>query len=172
MEERTSMTKAQRAFEASYLGQLRKLVGSRTLISPGARAIILDEQGRLLLIQRSDNGAWGMPAGSLELQESILDCLEREVREETGLEVLEATPIALYTEPRFAFTTAFGDQIQMFALAFRVDRWQGSIVTSTDETTHARFFAFDELPIDLPALYRETLVDLEHYEQTGQFILK
>jgi len=45
-------------------------------------------------------------------------------------------------------------------------------VTSTDETTHARFFAFDELPIDLPALYRETLVDLEHYEQTGQFILK
>ncbi len=97
------MTQAQHAFEESYLGQLRKLVGSRTLISPGARAIIRDEQGRLLLIRRSDNGAWGMPAGSMELHESILDCLKREVWEETGLEVLQATPIALYTEPRFAF---------------------------------------------------------------------
>ncbi len=166
------MTKAQHSFEESYLGQLRKLVGSRMLISPGARAIIRDEQGCILLVRRSDNGAWGMPAGSLELNESILDCLKREVWEETGLEVLEATPIALYTEPRFAFHTSFGDQIQMFALAFRIDRWQGTVVTSTDETTHARFFAPDELPINLPTLYRETLADLEHYEQTGQFILK
>ncbi|HLJ32345.1 MAG TPA: hypothetical protein VKU38_01780, partial [Ktedonobacteraceae bacterium] len=59
-----------------------------------------------------------------------------------------------------------------FALAFRVDRWQGTIVTSTDETTHAGFFTPDELPMELPALYSETLADLELYEQTGQFILK
>ncbi|HZU70795.1 MAG TPA: NUDIX domain-containing protein [Ktedonobacteraceae bacterium] len=161
-----------RTFEETYLGQLRKLVGSRPLISPGARAIIRDEHGRFLLIRRRDNGIWGLPAGGLELQESILDCLKREIWEETGLEVLQATPIALYTEPRFAFTTAFGDQIQMFAVAFRVDRWQGTLVAATDETTHARFFAPDELPKDLPALYRETLADLECYEQTGQFILK
>lgn len=85
---------------------------------------------------------------------------------------MQATPIALYTEPRFAFTTAFGDHIQMFALAFRVDRWQGIIAVSTEETTHARFFAPDDLPKNLPDLYRETLTDLERYEQTGQFILK
>lgn len=71
------MTNTQRPFEESYLGQLRKLVGSQPLISPGARAIIRDEHGRFLLIRRRDNGAWGMPAGSLELQESILDCLKR-----------------------------------------------------------------------------------------------
>jgi len=161
-----------RTFEETYLGQLRTFVDSRPLISPGARAIIRDEHGRLLLIRRRDNGIWGLPAGGLELQESILDYLKREAWEETGLEVLQATPIALYTEPRFAFTTAFGDQIQMFAVAFRVDRWQGTLVASTDETTHVRFFTPDELPKDLPALYRETLADLECYEQTGQFILK
>ena len=128
--------------------------------------------GHFLLVQRSDNGSWGMPAGAMELNESILECLKREVGEETGLQVLEATPIALYTEPRFAFTTAFGDHIQMFTMVFRVDRWQGTILTSTDETTHARFFAHDELPTDLHAVYRETLADLERYEQTRQFILK
>jgi hypothetical protein len=35
------MTKTTHSFEESYLGQLRKLVGPRTLISPGARAIIV-----------------------------------------------------------------------------------------------------------------------------------
>ncbi len=172
MEEQKFTTRPHLPFEESYLGQLRKLVGSRMLISPGARAIIRDERGQILLIRRSDNGSWGMPAGSLELHESILDCLKREVQEETGLHVLQATPIALYTEPRFAFTTSYGDQIQMFAVAFRVDSWEGNIVTSTDETTHAGFFALDELPTDLSALYRETLEDLGRYERTGQFILK
>lgn len=82
----------------------------------GARAIIHDERGRILLVKRSDNGAWVMPAGSIELNESILDCLKREVWQETGLEVLEARPIAIYSEPRFAFTTAYGDHTQMFSV--------------------------------------------------------
>ena len=35
------MTKTPYSFEESYLGQLRKLVGPRILISPGARATIV-----------------------------------------------------------------------------------------------------------------------------------
>jgi ADP-ribose pyrophosphatase YjhB (NUDIX family) len=116
------------------------------LINPGARAIIRDAYGRALFIQRADTAERAMPAGLMELNESILDCLKREVREETGLEVLEASAIALYTEPRFAHIAASGDHIQMFAVVFRVDRWQGSIALSTDEAAQIRFFALDELP--------------------------
>lgn len=60
----------------------------------------------------------------------------------------------------------------MVVLVFGVDHWQESPVPSTDETIHARFFALNELPLNLPALYCETLVDLERDESTGQFILK
>jgi len=158
------------SYEESYLGQLRKLVGDRTLITVGARAVIQDTQGRVLLIRRRDNGKWAMPAGSLELDESILDCLKREVREETGLEVLAATPIAVYSEPRFAFTNAYGAHFQMFALAFRVDAWSGTLQTETNETAAARFFAPDELPADMPTLYLETLEDVRNYR--GQFMVK
>ncbi|MDP9317231.1 MAG: NUDIX domain-containing protein [Chloroflexota bacterium] len=153
------------AFEDSYHGQLRTLVGNRKLILPSTRAIIQDQQGRVLLVRRSDNAAWVMPAGTLELDESVLDCLTREVKEETGLAVVAATPIAIYSEPRFAFTNAYGGQHQMLSIVFRVDVWTGTLTPSTNETSDARFFAFNELP-ELPALYHETLVDFQRFDGT------
>ena len=84
-------------YHQSYLGKLRKLIGKHKIFAIAARAIILDEDDRLLLVRRTDNGAWAMPAGSIELEESILDCVKREVLEETGLTVLSAYPIAIYS---------------------------------------------------------------------------
>lgn len=157
------------SYEESYAGSLRQLVGDRRLITPGPRAVIMDNEGRLLLIRRSDNGAWAMPAGGLELGESIWESLVREVREETGLTVEAATPFALYTAQRFWFTNAYGGLHQMFTLAFRVDRWSGSLLSETDETVDARFFARSELPA-LSSVYEETLQDLGAYD--GTLILK
>ena len=76
-------------YEESYVGQLRQLAGDRTLIVPAARAIIQDKDGKILLIRRRDNGQWDLPAGGIELGESITKCLKREVKEETGLEVYD-----------------------------------------------------------------------------------
>jgi hypothetical protein len=42
-----------------YLQELRKLVGHRPLLMIGATTLILDGQGRLLLLKRSDSGCWG-----------------------------------------------------------------------------------------------------------------
>lgn len=155
----------------SYLGQLRNLVGHRMLIAPGARAVIRDRAGRILLVRRSDNGAWVMPAGSLELGESIGDCLVREVREETGLTVNQALLFAVYSAPRFEYTNGFGDHNKMLSFVFLVEDWSGELVTQTQETADAAFFAEDALP-ELPDLYRETLEELHGYLGDGRVILK
>ena len=154
------------SFEDSYLGQLRAAVGNRKLITPAARAVIRDERGHVLLIRRSDNGEWGMPAGNMELDESVYGCPKREVKEETGLDVLSATLIAVHSEPRFDFVNAFGGEHQMLSFVFRVDRYGGTLKTVTDETIDARFFPIEEVPSG----YRETLEDLENF--AGQVILK
>ncbi len=157
-------------FEASYLGQLRQVAGNRQLVVPAARAIIFNEAGELLLIKRADNGWWGMPAGAIELNESILDCLKREVREECGLQVVSATAIAIYSEPRFVKTNLYGQTNQMFAIVFRVDEWRGDVIRQTDETTDARFFPLDRLPAKTVPHYHETLADLAKFD--GKLILK
>src|SRR5581483_3011454 len=68
-----------------YVEELRRVVGHRKLIMAGVRAVIRDEAGRVLLQKRGDFGTWGLPAGSMELDESIWDTLCREVYEETRL---------------------------------------------------------------------------------------
>ena len=158
-------------YHDSYLGKLRQLIGKEKVFAITARAIVQDDLQRILLVKRSDNGLWVMPAGSIELEESILDCVKREVFEETGLTVLSAEPIAIYSEPRFSFVTSYGDPYQMFSMVFVVQEWSGELLSQTDETVDARFYARDELP-DMPPHYFETLNDLDAYQESGKFVLK
>jgi len=50
-------------------------------VRPAVSAVIFDRRGRLLLQQRSDGGQWGLPGGSVEIGESVLDAVAREVHE-------------------------------------------------------------------------------------------
>jgi 8-oxo-dGTP pyrophosphatase MutT (NUDIX family) len=155
-------------YEKSYLGQLRKLIGDRKVIITAARAVVRDDYGRVLFIRRSDNGTWGLPAGSQELGESILECMIREVKEESGLDVISAKLMALYTN--VSIVTHFGDPYQVFVAQFLVDEWSGELVTETDETIDAKFFDLDDLPENVPGFYRFVIEDLRDFD--GSLILR
>ena len=43
---------------SDYLRSLREAVGHRLLLLPDVAALIRDDQGRLLLMQRADDGAF------------------------------------------------------------------------------------------------------------------
>ena len=53
----------------------------------GATVAIIDSEGRILLMQRTDNDAWCLPGGFVEPDETPADAAIRETEEETGLEV-------------------------------------------------------------------------------------
>ena len=60
--------------------------------SVSVAAVMTDDHGRALLIQRRDNHRWEPPGGVLELGETIQDGWSREVLKEAGLEI---EPVAL-----------------------------------------------------------------------------
>ena len=47
-------------------------------------AAVIDDQARILLIRRADNGLWAMPGGVLEVGETAAEGVVREALEETG----------------------------------------------------------------------------------------
>ena len=68
-----------------YIKELRHKVGNMAINLCAVGAIVLNEKNEILLIHRTDNYCWALPADCLELGENIEAGTRREVLEETGL---------------------------------------------------------------------------------------
>ncbi len=116
--------------------------------SVSVAAVITDDHGRTLLLQRRDNGRWEPPGGVLELDETIEDGLRREAREETGLAI---EPITL--------TGVYKNMIRgIVALVFRC-KITGGTLTPNDEATAFRWATEDEVRQLLSAAYAIRILD-------------
>ena len=111
---------------------------------PAASAIIFDDQGRILLHRRADNGLWSLPGGTMEIGESILDCVIREAREETGLDVEVLGLVGIYSDPDYVIEYDDGEVRQQFSVCFRCRPVEGDL-RQGDESTELRWVRHDEI---------------------------
>jgi len=102
-----------------------------------------------LLVCRNERGEWELPGGRPEVGELFQDCLRREIREETGLDVRVERVLGVR-----AFAVLPGRWIDVVGYACRVRDLPGP--RASDEHTEVAFVAAPELP----AAYAE-LVDLD-----------
>jgi ADP-ribose pyrophosphatase YjhB (NUDIX family) len=111
---------------------------------PAASAIVVDEASRILLIRRSDNALWSIPGGAMEVGERIADTVVREVKEETGLEVVPEAIVGIYSNPRHVVEYADGEVRQQFSICFACRPVGGELATS-EESTEVGFFTPAEI---------------------------
>ena len=155
----------------SYHGRLRALAGDEeVLIMVGARCLLRDDQGRIVLIKRSDNGLWAVPAGGLELGDSVRQCAIREMYEETGLTPTKLAPIAILSGADTTETNMWGHTYEYLITVFLATAWTGELVTQTEESTDAGWFHPDRLPTPRTPIVDMSLHLLEHYDRTGEFL--
>lgn len=65
----------------------------------GSEAAVFDEDGRLLLVKRADDGTWCLPGGFVDPGESPEKTAVRETREETGLDAQTVDLVGVYHRP-------------------------------------------------------------------------
>ena len=68
----------------------------RTYFTIWAFALIVNENNEVLLVRRADNGMWNLPWWGMNSLESPWECVVREVKEETRLEVKVNRLVWLY----------------------------------------------------------------------------
>ncbi|MFP3937190.1 MAG: NUDIX hydrolase [Phycisphaerae bacterium] len=152
-----------------YLQVMRELVGTQCILMPGVRALVLDDKGKVLLQKRTDVELWGLPGGSVELDETVSEAMCREVFEETNLTVESFEPMGLYSGPDQRLEYPDGGRIQCFSLAFIVRRWRGSPRADGVEGSEVRFFDPADPPDELVEMHRRTLQDFRRYN--GEFLV-
>lgn len=106
--------------------------------------VVLDDHGRVLLIERTDNGLYALPGGAQDLGESVRDAGVRETREETGLEVEVTGIVGVYSDPRHVISYDDGEVRQEFSVCLRA-RVLGGQLTTSDESRSVRWTDAAEL---------------------------
>lgn len=103
-------------------------------VVPSVVAVVQDDRGRVLLIHKTDNDLWALPGGGHEIGESIVDTVVREVKEETGYDVVVETITGTYTNPRHVMAYDDGEVRQQFSIAFRAKLIGGEARTSSESS--------------------------------------
>jgi 8-oxo-dGTP diphosphatase len=90
--------------------------------SVSVTGIVFRDDGRVLAIQRRDDGRWVPPGGVLELDETPADGVAREVLEETGVQVRAERLTGVYKNMRMG----------VVSLAFKCDVIGGQAHASSE----------------------------------------
>lgn len=111
---------------------------------PGASAIVVTGDGKIVLQRRADNDLWALPGGTMDIGESIGEAVIREVEEETGLHVEPDTVVGVYSDPNHVFAYSDGEVRQEFSVCFACHIIGGALRAS-DESHEVAAFAPDEI---------------------------
>ncbi len=128
-----------------YVRRLRDQVGTELLLLPAVAGVVLRDDGRILLGQRSDNGRWAVVGGILEPGEPLADAVVREVFEETAVVCVPERLSGVYLSPVVTHLEN-GDLAQYVVVCFRCRYVSGEARVNDDESLEVGWFPPDRLP--------------------------
>jgi ADP-ribose pyrophosphatase YjhB (NUDIX family) len=104
-------------------------------------AVVGNDKGEVLLVQRADSGIWLYPTGWADVGYSASEVAVKEVEEETGIIADPVRLIALLDGLRMGFTT-----IPLYSLVFYCRAVGGELKAHPLETRDVGWFAEDAMP--------------------------
>lgn len=120
----------------------------------GVRAVVLDDEGRVFLVEHSYVTGWHLPGGGVEPGETAQEALMRELKEEGNIDIVEPPVFhGLYFNSRISDR----DHVALFVVrSFRQD----TPPQPDHEIIAHGFFAPDELPNQTTSATRARIAEV------------
>jgi len=116
----------------------------------GVRGLVIDEAGRVLLIQHTYVKGWHLPGGGVDRGEAAEAAVIRELVEEVGI-VATSRPRLLSVHNNHARFR--GDHV----LYYRIESWEQGQATSVGEIDETQWFHPNDLPAGVTASTRRRI---------------
>ncbi len=121
----------------------------------GVTAIIMNNQKKVLLEKRSDSNRWSLIGGGLKINESLEQCLKREIYEETGLKIDKYNFIDICDDPTRIVQYPDGNVLRIITVVYKCYLDKLKRLLPSDESLELKFFYVDELiGIDIVETHR------------------
>lgn len=126
-------------FEPVLTALMRAWWRLRRPMTLGVRVLVVDDEGRVLLVRHSYTEGWHLPGGGVEHGETAVEAALRELAEEGG--------VAASAAPRLIGFYANHDNFRNdHVVLYRVDAWTPCAPRAGGEIAERGFFARDALP--------------------------
>ena len=138
----------------------RRVFATMTL---GVRAAVIDKQGHVLLVRHTYGGGWHFPGGGIEVGETALDALRRELYEEARVELTgEPQLVGMFQNT----TTTMRDHEAFYVVnAFRIVEPKRKDL----EIAACMFFDQDALPHDINPGARRRLQEIAERRPPAEY---
>lgn len=133
----------------NYIGDIRKYVGHKPLLTIGAWLLVINENNEVLMQLRSDFNSWDFPGGTMELGETIEDVARRELKEETNLELDELKIIDVFSGKDTYRKYPNGDELYVVSVLCEIRKFHGNLKINDNESKILKWFSINEIPENL-----------------------
>ena len=144
-----------------YLKKVRKIIGHEPMLLPHAIVVVFDNEGKVLIETRADDGYLDFPGGTIDIGEEVEAAAKRELFEETGIIADELKLFNIYSGEITKYQYFNQDVIYGIDIVYLCYKFRGELKAQPEEVSELRFMKLDDIKGKLSPRNIQIIKELE-----------
>ena len=128
-----------------YIKKVRKIIGHEPMLLPHAIVVVFDNEGKVLIETRADDGYLDFPGGTIDIGEEVEAAAKRELFEETGIIADGLKLFNIYSGEITKYKYFNEDVIYGIDIVYLCYKYHGELKAQPEEVSELRFMKLDDI---------------------------